>query len=295
MQLSETTNITYRIAHPIIGLAISTDVFVDYALLAMAPNHPVVTMELPLRAPEPSLEDVGPILEATTKMEQMAQKVAQNQQPDLGKSSDAVQSKPQPLRKYSEVPKAPQITPTGESYRSYTEMRPFEGVPAYRPPRAAKPAPVVVAKDEIEPNQLRQFVVSMVELGKAGELVETMQATVQDRLYLLMAERARQLNAIKQCNEFIEKLHGVGKEKAGKIDETLTRTHIVAGVQPALIRKVDTILQKVMDGYSGQLTEAEIAWFQELKRMGKEVMLSGDGSALIPRAHDVSTASLYHA
>jgi hypothetical protein len=194
---------------------------------------------------------------------------------DLGRSSDA-----------------PKITQSGEGYKPFTEMKPFTGLPPYRPPTLPPVPPIIVARDEITPAQIRQFGQSVARLAEYGQTIQSMMPVLEERLHLLTAERARQVDTIRQSGNYLEKLLGLGKDKPGKQDQTLFRTHRVHGLQPLLLRKVDGILQRLMDSSNGELTDAEKAWFAELKRMDKEVLHSGDGGALVHRAQQVNSFSV---
>jgi hypothetical protein len=46
-------------AHPVVGLPVSSDVFVDYSLQATTSNQQVISLEIPLRIPEPNPDEVA--------------------------------------------------------------------------------------------------------------------------------------------------------------------------------------------------------------------------------------------
>lgn len=251
-------------------------------MLAITSTQQIIPVELSLRIPEPNSDEVV----TTADVEAQFKDIVKERKGNLGMSSDA-------LGKSSDAVSASKAAPSGEGYKPFTEMKPFTGLPPYRPPAYPPVPPIIVARDEIGPSQLRQFGLAVAKLAEYANGIEAMMPVLEERLHLLSAERNREVDMIRQSGDYFERLLGVGKDKPGKQDQTLFRTHRVHGLQPLLLRKVDGILQRLMDSSNAELTDAEKSWFAELKRMDKDVLHSGDGSALANRAHQVCSLSLF--
>ncbi|CAG7848803.1 SubName: Full=Uncharacterized protein {ECO:0000313/EMBL:CCA68144.1} [Serendipita indica DSM 11827] len=271
--LEEDSGSPMRAASPIVGLAVSSDLFVDYSMLALTSNSQAVPLELQMRIPEPHEGDVTLDPETAAMIERLQKMSSDGTTSDLAQSSDAAGSSRH----------APKKHPSYVPYNS----EPFTGLPPYTPPIIPPVPHIVVGKDEATPDQLRQFARAVAVLSQSDRSVQGRPGVMEDRIFYLMKERDRQLTTLRVLQPRVHKLvgiYGTGGQRA----QTLARLDRIAAALPALLKRVDAIMQRVMDSYSGELTASEKQWFGELKRMHKDVVSSGDGSALSSKVEMLS-------
>jgi len=238
-------------------------------MLALTANHQPISLELTVRVPEANVNEVGvpPALQA--QLDSARAKVDSN----LSKSTDMVKSTDSANR---DSPSKP------EPYRPVMETKPFD-FPAYRPPpRPAVASSVIVARTEANPAQLRQLARAIGELVEYHKVVQSMPGILEDRLYLLRMEQSRQIEMFTNCRALMEGLLGKAGTP-GKQQRTLARLERVRQVQPLLLKRMDNVLQRLMDSYNGALTDSEKAWFTELKRMRKDIVHGSEGTGLVSK------------
>lgn len=269
------SHVLCRITFPVVGLGISSDLSVDYSMLGFTSNYQVVPIELRVRVPEPTPGEAGvpPALQAQIDNARAKAQAKFGQSTDLTKSTDTSTSTPS-----SSKP---------EAYKSAMQSRPFE-FPAYRPPPRPAVPNVIVGRTEATPADLRQLAGAVGHLVEYHRMVQTMPAILEERVYLLRMEQSRQIETYNNCRAMVEALLG-RTGVPGKQHRTLGRLERIGQAQPLLLKRMDNLLQRLMDSYNGTLTDNEKKWFDELKRMRKDIFPTGDGSSLASKAAMVST------
>ncbi|PVG00486.1 hypothetical protein CPB86DRAFT_754686 [Serendipita vermifera] len=258
VQMLDTVDVALRTTFPIIGFTVSSDIYIDYSMLSLTSNHQVVPVELQIRFPDPQ-PDSGPSKEGPGAL---------GQSTDFAKSSD--HKDPQPL-----------AIPSNSS--SYLSNKPFTGLPHYRPPNLPPVPKIILGRNEANPTELRQFAAAVAGLSEYHKVIQTLPAILEERVELLNLERNRQIQVVKQLRSQLERIAGKGTTGGG-LQRLIARTERAHQVQPMLVKRLDWLLQRLMDTYNGALTDGEKAWFRELKRMRKDVAYSADGNSLLSRA-----------
>ena len=271
----------FRITSPICGLGVSSDLSVDYSMVAVTSNHHAVTIELQVRLPGPDADQVG-VPPALQSQIDNARAKAESKYGDPSKSTDLVKS--------TDSTTKPSPSSTAEPYKPVMETRPFV-FPAYRPPpRPTVSSDVIVARTEATPAQLRQLAGAIGELVEYHKVVQSMPGLLEERLYLLRMEQQRQIETFNDCRTLVEGL--LGKQGSpGKQQRTLARMDNINKAQPLLLKRMDNVLQRLMDSYNGTLTDGERAWITELKRMRREIVHNSEGTGLVSKAAMVRALS----
>jgi hypothetical protein len=257
--------LAYRTTFPIIGFTVSSDIFIDYSMLSVTSNHQVVPVELQIRFTDPQ-QDNGP-----------SNRGSNNPSTSLGQSTDFPKSS-------DKDPKSLTFSNTSTSFLS---NKPFTGLPHYRPPNLPPVPKIILGRNEANPTELRQFAAAVGALSEYHRVIQTMPGILEERIELLNLERNRQAATAKLLRGQLERIAGKGSTGGG-LERITSRIERANQLQPMLIRRVDRILQHLMDTYNGALTDGEKAWFRELKRMRKDVAYSADGNSLLSRAELVS-------
>jgi hypothetical protein len=243
-------------------------------MVAITSNHHAVTIELQVRLPSPDADQVG-VPPALQSQIDNARAKAESKYGDPNKSTD--------LAKSTDSATKASPSSTAELYKPVMETRPFV-FPAYRPPpRPTVASDVIVARTEVTPAQLRQLAGAIGELVEYHKVVQSMPGLLEERLYLLRVEQQRQIENFNSCRTLVEDL--LGKSGApGKQQRTLARIDNISKAQPLLLKRMDNVLQRLMDSYNGTLTDGERAWITELKRMRREIVHNSEGTGLVSKA-----------
>jgi nucleoporin NUP82 len=242
----------------------------------MTTNQQVVPIELQIRIPQPREDEI--VIHPHPSLQGAGKGPA-----NLGSSTDT--SRP------SNSSDAPEKT----RYKTVMEQRPFIGIP----PIQFGPVPpvprIVVAYTEATPTQLRETARAIAQLAEYHKLVQNMPPLLDTRIGFINEEKSRQSQMLRPLQASLDRLNGgknnTGGHNYGKAQISAMRLEKMMQIQTALLKRVDSLLQKLMDGYHGALTEGEKAWFNELKRMRKDVIHTGDGSALVSKAETVCVLS----
>ncbi|KAL7409546.1 hypothetical protein BDY24DRAFT_366825 [Mrakia frigida] len=227
---------------PIHSVAIISDVYLSYSLLALTSSLQQVGLELSLRVdspPSPSLS---------------------------------------PAKLPSSLPPTPSASSSSTShYISLLGVEPFtippiladrSGLPTK--PRVVLPQSNGKPLESISPENLR-FLGKTVQSFRS-DIRDTLSAgsTVQARLDLQLKELERQLSKLASVSDMVSDLRD--GEVGGK-EGLRNRVERVMETQSALIGRVDKVLQKLMDNHQPILSDYEQKWFGELGRMKEEVGL----------------------
>ena len=142
--------------------------------------------------------------------------------------------------------------------------------PFVPPPVLTQPRPVIAAARgelQVTPETLRAFGQATEKLHKRLEDVAHAGHAVQLRVAQQMREMQRQITELAHASDRIKKIH------ADVLAARLTR---IEDTQRSTVRRLDTLLQQLMDEHAPQLSVYERRWFDELQRMSREF---GDGKA----------------
>ncbi|KAG9042788.1 hypothetical protein FS842_002063 [Serendipita sp. 407] len=275
VQLLDTVDPAMRITFPVVGCAVSSDVFVDYSLLAFTSHHQAVGMELNVRVPEPQANEIGIMAEAAPHLRA------------LRKSSDALNNNTTLVQSTDKnQPSGQSASSPPPAYAAYNAA-PFVGVTPYRPPPLPPVPSVIVGKTEADPTQLRQFATAVATMAEYHRSLGVTAGVLEERVFLLTKERDRQMAVTMTLKNRVDKL--VGRDSvAGQRQATLAKFNRISAIQPTLLKRIDWVLQRLMDTYNGALTEKEKAYFEELKRMRKQILPTADGNSLLSKADMLS-------
>ncbi|KAG8820318.1 hypothetical protein FRC17_010202 [Serendipita sp. 399] len=236
----------------------------------LASNHPVMIRDAVY---EPQANEIGIMAEAAPHLQALQKSSDALSRSTLAQSSDRAQS--------SGI-----STSSPPAYAAYNSA-PFVGVVPYRPPPIPPVPPVVVGKTEADPAQLRQFATAVATLAEYHRTLNVTAGILEERVFLLTKERDRQSAVAMTLKSRTEKL--VGRDGVGgQRQVTLAKYNRISSIQPTLLKRIDWVLQRLMDTYNGALTEKERQWFDELKRMRKQVLSSADGSSLVSKTEMLS-------
>lgn len=150
------------------------------------------------------------------------------------------------------------------------EYKPLMSEPFVPPPVLTQPRPVIAAARgelQVTPETLRAFGQATEKLHKRLEDVAHAGHAVQLRVAQQMREMQRQITELAHASDRIKKIH------ADVLAARLTR---IEDTQRSTVRRLDTLLQQLMDEHAPQLSVYERRWFDELQRMSREF---GDGKA----------------
>ena len=257
-----------RTSAPIHSVAIISDVYLSYSLLALTSSLQQVGLELSLRVDSPPSPSLSPA--------------------KLSSSS---------------LPPTPSSSSTSH-YISLLGVEPFT-IPSILADRSGLPTkPRVLLSqsnggskpfESISPENLR-FLGKTVQSFRS-DIRDTLSAgsTVQARLDLQLKELERQLSKLASASDMAEELRN-GEVGAGGKEGLRKRVERVMETQGALIGRVDKVLQKLMDNHQPLLSDYEQKWFGELGRMKEEVGLqverAVEGGGLKARTALVSSSRL---
>ncbi|EJD53549.1 hypothetical protein AURDEDRAFT_80006 [Auricularia subglabra TFB-10046 SS5] len=234
---------------PIIGVALPNNVYLPYSLLTVTSSMQCSSFELALRV--------------------------DSSQPPLRES----------VRGSAESPSTSSAPPGKQPYVS--SLQPWS-VPAVfvRPgglpsaPRIALPnlGPAGSKELQVNPETLR-LLASTVEKFR-GELAQIGSGVhdVRARVELQRIEQARQVAKTLELSDAILRLRSAGAKRVRD------RLEGVVARQQELLGRLDRTVQAYMDAACPNLSEHETRWFEELKRMHKQVSGADDGRTLLGRA-----------
>ncbi|KAG8769808.1 hypothetical protein FRC20_004315 [Serendipita sp. 405] len=232
-------------------------------------------MELNVRVPEPQANEIGIMAEAAPHLRA------------LRKSSDALNNNTTLVQSTDKnQPSGQSASSPPPAYAAYNAA-PFVGVTPYRPPPLPPVPSVIVGKTEADPTQLRQFATAVATMAEYHRSLGVTAGVLEERVFLLTKERDRQMAVTMTLKNRVDKL--VGRDSvAGQRQATLAKFNRISAIQPTLLKRIDWVLQRLMDTYNGALTEKEKAYFEELKRMRKQILPTADGNSLLSKADMLS-------
>lgn len=170
---------------------------------------------------------------------------------------------------------------TEELWPSLLSNQPFNP-PVLPPAEPLPPVPsLIFGENEATPDELRQIAVVSNALSKRHNEIQALRDFCQVRSGLVRQEFGRQLDGLPNMMIAVNKrLEYSQQVLAKRVDRDLK-------AQEEILRRINRMLQRLMDTNAGELTAHEKAWFKELGRMKKEVISSSDGSSLKSRTEEV--------
>lgn len=156
------------------------------------------------------------------------------------------------------------------------------GLPAN--PKLSLPAPASGSKEFVlTPDTLRFIGKTVAQISSQTGEITLAYNDATSRLTLQKSELSRSIAKCKDMEYLVERLKGHAK------DATEERLAKVQEEQKRLLGRYDRLLQVLMAQASPELSEYETKWFEELKRMKREVLGSGkyDEDSLVMRMKTV--------
>ncbi|GAA5969759.1 hypothetical protein JCM21900_004192 [Sporobolomyces salmonicolor] len=231
---------------PVVGLELINDVYLGYSLLLITASLQLVGIELSLRV-DPSLRLNAP-----------------------------------PSTSATPSPQAHGISPDPPAYVSLLDT------PFSIPSALAKRAGGVSTLPRLASNSSsssKELIITPDVLRQLGKAVEQVQTSIRDvvagadavqhRLELQMKELSRQLGKLDELSRLSGELRSSTTSREG-LAGRLAR---VEDTQRALLARTDRVLQRLMDAHQPSLSTYEKKWFDELRRLEREVKGTEDGAA----------------
>ena len=131
----------------------------------------------------------------------------------------------------------------------------------------------------LTPDTLRFLGTSVAQITSQSREVILAFKVITRRMYLQQFELPRLTNKCHEMESILEKIQGPGRAS------TEIRLAKVQEEQKLLLARLDRLLQSVMEKASPELSEHEVKWFEELKRMKEDVLGRGkyDEDSLVCR------------
>jgi nucleoporin NUP82 len=210
-----------------------------------------------------------------------------------------------PLTLQDESPRNRQESPTPEDNSSAPVFLPLEGPAAYisllgnepyklpdvlmHPSVSSSPRlslPTSATQDFVlTPDTLRFMGSTVGKLSSQIHEVQLAYKSVETRTMLQQQELKRQIEKCQQIGQSVDSM------KEGCVERLLKRINTIEERQKAMLGRLDRTLQALMEKACPELSEHEMKWFDELKRMKKEVSSSSgyDERALAARTKYVGS------
>ncbi|THH13916.1 hypothetical protein EW146_g6350 [Bondarzewia mesenterica] len=247
-----TFSVERRVSNPVIAVALPNDVYLTYSIFILTSSMRVVSFTLNLRSD-----------------------VLQSRPADL--LTDKEEIAVEPLLKQIEGPPI---------YVSLLGDKPFEtpaifsrpsGLPSI--PRLALPGSQTPKEFRLTPDTLRYLGQTVERFTAQIHDVQLAYREVRARSALQEQEYRRQQEKSGDMEDLISQLEGPRRDKT---DERLEK---VQAAQSVLMSRLSKTLHALIKEASPELSEHEMGWFDELKRMKGEVIGAGryDESSLLAR------------
>lgn len=260
---------------PVIGLAVVDDIYLGYSLLmSIAGNDRAVAIELALRLSDADESTVKTTATTTAAPSEENKTKAPTEPPAYVSALERPFDVPAILDRASSV----------------------SGVPRLALAPASQSASQATRKGEITPDSLR-FIGGAVEKYRR-ELRQLAGAAdaVQVRIALQQQEMTRQLKALRDIDDTAEDLRrsttgGATTAAAASTGQGIgARVARVAAQQERLVQRTDSVLQRLMNAHHPQLSQYETRWFDELRRLEREI---GSSTSQGADGHSGSGLSLH--
>jgi nucleoporin NUP82 len=251
-----------RVTSPVIGFCIVDNAMIGYSSVAVTSQYQAMPVELMMHPDHTEAQPAPPT------------------------SAFVPPKSPTSFFQASRIPSSPQrVSIKDKAYISLLEREPFD-IPKFNSRRTAASLPPIASPSSpsvapafgtpqapITPDALRS-------LGSRVEALRTdIRATtrgvnaVQARITLQHREMQRQLLKLAELQDQIA-AHS-SQSTGSRTNQLLIRAESVVEDQKALCRRLDHVLQRLMDVHASEsetgLSEFEKAWFGELRRMRREV------------------------
>lgn len=250
-----------RSSNPIIGVTLPNDVYLSYSILILTSAMRISVFPLTLRSEtvhESNAEAASAILTGTAP-------------PEKSKWLTPVEGLPPPF-----------VSPLA---RDPFEIPPiFSGNSLPSVPRHSLPASVASKEILLTPDVLMYLLRATEHLSSQVRDINFAYSAVKFRNQLQEKELELHVKVAGILNQKIEKLKG---ERKSAMDARIEKLHTT---QKELLVRLDQLLAALMREASPELSEHEVKWFEELKRMKLEVLGSGkyDADSLAAKTKQVS-------
>ncbi|ESK97559.1 hypothetical protein Moror_17559 [Moniliophthora roreri MCA 2997] len=237
-----TFSVERKSSNPVIAVAIPDDVYLSYSIFILTSAMRITTFSLIPRpeSPRPKAEEA----EST----------------DLGTESNFLK----PL----DGPPAYVSLLGSEPWKSPPVLARATGLPSN--PQLSLPTSGMKQVDfMLTPDTLRYLASTAAHLIGQVHEVQLAQRGAEGRAALQSQELIRLCGKCRELQMVIDRLKGPRRQA------TEVRLQKVQEQQKLLLRRLDRLLQTMMEKASPELSEHETKWFEELKRMKEEVMGAG--------------------
>ena len=194
-----------------------------------------------------------------------------------------------PLTLQDESPRNRQESPTPEDSSSASVFLPLEGPAAYisllgnepykppdvltQPSVSSSPRlslPTSTTKEfTLTPDTLRFMGSTVGKLSSQVHEVQLSYKSIETRAMLQQEELKRQIEKCQQIGQLVDNM------REDCVERILNRVKTIEERQKAMLARLDRTLQALMEKACPELSEHEMKWFDELKRMKKEVSSEG--------------------
>ncbi|KAH6915231.1 hypothetical protein BKA70DRAFT_570030 [Coprinopsis sp. MPI-PUGE-AT-0042] len=243
-----TFSIDRRCSNPVVAVAIPNDVYLTYSIFILTSVMRLTVFPLNLHADSPPAPSP----------------------PTLSKETPA-----EPIPEDRRL-QSPWLKPADgpPSYVSLLTESPYK-VPAILKPSGLPALP----KLSLPPSTSSEFMLTPDTLRYIGKTIEQISGQIQE---LYIAQRAAEARAslqkneqARQANKCREMQNTLGKLKEKGTAKTEERLKQVEETQKGIMKRLDRMLQSLMEKASPELSEHEKKWFEELKRMKVEILGQG--------------------
>ncbi|KAG2013406.1 hypothetical protein CC2G_010323 [Coprinopsis cinerea AmutBmut pab1-1] len=242
-----TFSIDRRCSNPVVAVAVPNDVHLTYSIFILTSTMRLTAFPLNLQTEEPL-----PMSPPQPKPKEIT-------------ASDATTSEP----------RSRWLTP-GDGPPSYVTLL---GESPYTIPPILKPSGLPTLPKLSLPPKSSEFMLTPDTLRYIGKTIEQITSQIHQ---LYIAQRAAEARAslqkeelarqVAKCQE-IRKTLATLKEKSSSTGNS--RLKQVEDAQKGIMKRLDRLLQSLMEKASPELSENETKWFEELKRMKAEILGQG--------------------
>lgn len=195
-----------------------------------------------------------------------------------------------PLTLQDESPRNRQESPVPEDEATGSALQPIEGPAAYisllgnepyKPPdvlmhpSGLPPSPRL----SLPPSTTKEFVLTPGTLRFIGSTVGKLSSQIHEVQLAYKTVEARAMLQQQELKRQVEKCHEIGRSvdnmREGCVERILKRIKTIEERQKTMLGRLDRTLQALMEKACPELSEHEMKWFDELKRMKREVSNSG--------------------
>ncbi|KAG7097129.1 hypothetical protein E1B28_004507 [Marasmius oreades] len=248
-----TFSVERKSSNPVIAVAVPDDVYLSYSLLILTSAMRITTFSL-----NPRVDLSLPI-----------------SQPPRPKANE-LDSDSQPLKPL-EGPSGYVSLLGSEPWKPPLALSRFTGLPSN--PQLSSPSSAKQVDFMLTPDTLRYLASTVAHLSGQIHEIQLAYRGAEGRAALQTQEFIRLCGKCQELQGLVDKLRGPRRQASE------ARLQQAQEQRTALLRRLDHMLQNMMEGASPELSEHETKWFEELKRMKDEVVGLGryDGGSLESR------------